>query len=86
MRIWLLGTLAEAAELFEQALAIQRAAGDRYGEAQVLQRIGNAHSQAGRLAEARDTWSRARSLFEALGEDERAAELVTQLAELDTEG
>jgi DNA-binding SARP family transcriptional activator/Tfp pilus assembly protein PilF len=80
------GHPAEAAELFDQALAIQRSAGDRYGEAQVLQRIGNAHAQAGRLTEARDTWSRARSLFEALGEDERAAELGTQLAELGTGG
>jgi DNA-binding SARP family transcriptional activator len=81
-----LGHPAEAAELFDQALAIQRSAGDRYGEAQVLQRIGNAHAQAGRLAEARDTWTRACSLFEVLGEDERAAELGTRLAELETEG
>ena len=79
------GRLAEAVNLFDQALAIHRSAGERYGEAQDLQRIGIAHARAGRLAQARDTWTQARSLFEDLGEDGRAAELDTQLAELGTE-
>jgi DNA-binding SARP family transcriptional activator len=78
-----LGHAAKAAELFGQSLAIQRAAGDRYGEAQVLQRIGNAHSVAGRLEEAREAWTRARQLFQALGEDGLAAGLGAQLDELD---
>jgi DNA-binding SARP family transcriptional activator len=77
-----LGHGAEAAELFGQSLAIQRAAGDRYGEAQVLQRIGNAHSVAGRLEQAREAWTRARQLFQALGEDGLAAGLGAQLDEL----
>ena len=78
------GHLAEAADLFDQALPIHRAAGDRYGEAQDLQRIGAVHASAGRVAEARETWTQARGLFEALGEDGRAAQLGTQLAELNT--
>lgn len=78
-----LGRPAEAAGLFEQALATHRAAGDRYGEAQVLQRIGNAHAQAGRVTEARGTWLRARSIFEGLGEEGQAADLSTQLEELE---
>ncbi len=76
-----LGRPAEAADLFEQALATHRAAGDRSGEAQVLQRIGHAHAQAG-LAEARGTWTRARSLFEGLGEEAQAADLSAQLEAL----
>jgi DNA-binding SARP family transcriptional activator len=77
-----LGHAAEAAGLFERSLGVHRAAGDRYGEAQVLQCIGNAHALAGRLAEARRALATARSLFEALGEDGRAARLSAQLDEL----
>ena len=64
-----LGQLAGATDLFEQALAIHRAARDKYGEARVLRRIGTAHVRAGRLEQAREAWTRARGLFEALGED-----------------
>jgi DNA-binding SARP family transcriptional activator len=77
-----LGHPGEAAGLFEQSLSVHRAAGDRYGEAQVLQYIGSAHALAGRHGEARGALARAHSLFEALGEDERAAALSAQLAEL----
>jgi DNA-binding SARP family transcriptional activator len=77
-----LGHGGEAAGLFEQSLDVHRAAGDRYGEAQVLQHIGDAHALAGRLAEARSALARARSLFEALEEDGRAAGLSAQLDEL----
>ena len=80
------GRLAEAVDLFEQALAIHRSAGERYGEAHDLQRIGIAHARAGRPAQARATLTQARNLFQGLGEDGRAAELDTQLAELGTEG
>jgi DNA-binding SARP family transcriptional activator/Tfp pilus assembly protein PilF len=76
-----LGRLDESAELFEQALAIHRA-GDRYGEAQVLQRIGTVQVRAGRPAEARETWTKARRLLEGLGEDRQAAELSDQLEAL----
>jgi tetratricopeptide (TPR) repeat protein len=77
-----LGRLDESAELFEQALAIHRATGDRYGEAQVLQRIGTVRLRAGRPAEAREAWTRARRLLEGLGEDGQAAELSAELEAL----
>jgi DNA-binding SARP family transcriptional activator len=77
-----LGDGGEAASLFEQSLGVHRAAGDRYGEAQVLQYIGSAHALAGRHGEARGALARAYSLFEALGEDGRAAGLSAQLDEL----
>jgi DNA-binding SARP family transcriptional activator len=77
-----LGRLDEAAGLFQEALAIHQAGGDRYGEAQVLHRIGIAHVGAARIADAREAWTRARSLFEGLGEDDRAAELGAELEKL----
>jgi tetratricopeptide (TPR) repeat protein len=80
------GRLAEAVDLLGRALAMHQSAGERYGEAQGLQRIGMAHARAGRPEQAHASWTQARSLFESLGEDGRAAELGTQLAELGTEG
>jgi DNA-binding SARP family transcriptional activator len=77
-----LGHLAEAADLFEEALGIHRATGDRFGEARVLQHIGTAHARASRLTEAAQAWTQARSLFQGLGEDERAAEIGSQLDRL----
>ncbi len=79
-----LGRLADAGQELEQALAIHRAAGDRFGEAKDLQRIGTAHARAGRPGPAREAWARARTLFEALGEDSEAKELGALEEKLDT--
>lgn len=76
---------SEATELFAQSLAIHRATGDRYGEAQVLRRAGTAYARARRLAEARDAWTRARLLLAGLGEGDQAEELNAQLETLGTE-
>jgi tetratricopeptide (TPR) repeat protein len=81
-----LGRLAEAADMFERALPFHRAVGDRYGEAHDLRRIGAVHSRAGRPDQAREAWTQACGIFEALGEDRRAAELRAQLAELSSLG
>jgi DNA-binding SARP family transcriptional activator/tetratricopeptide (TPR) repeat protein len=81
-----LGRLAEAEEMFERALPCHRTVGDKYGEAHDLHRIGAVQSQAGRLDQAREAWTRARGIFEALGEDELAAELRVELAELGARG
>src|ERR1017187_3405752 len=80
-----LGHAAVAADMLGQALAIHRAEGDRYGEAQDLQYIGSASAQAGRLAEARTAWQRACSLFAALGEGAPAAEFRSSLLQLDAQ-
>jgi hypothetical protein len=77
---------AEAARLLEQALTIHRAVGDRTGEAQDLRHIGIAHARAGRVAEARRTWTRAHSLYQGLGEDRQAADLSAQLEKLEQAG
>ena len=81
----LFSALSRAIDYTEQALAIHRAAGDRYGEARVLRYIGSARAQEGRLAEAREMWTHARSLFATLGENEPSAEIAVQLRELDAE-
>jgi DNA-binding SARP family transcriptional activator len=78
-----LGHIVQGAEQLEQALSLHRSAGDRYGEAQDLQYIGNARAREARLPEAREMWTRARGLFERLGEDSRAAELTAQLEKAD---
>jgi tetratricopeptide (TPR) repeat protein len=81
-----LGQSAEAARLLEQALTIHRAVGDRSGEAQDLRHIGIAHARAGRVAEARGTWTLARGLYQGLGEDKEAADLDAQLEKLPQAG
>jgi DNA-binding SARP family transcriptional activator len=80
-----LGRLDEAADLLDQALAIHRAAGNRHAEAQALEFVGTSHARSGRFAEARDAWTRARELFEDLGDDVRAEEIGVRLADLGTE-
>jgi DNA-binding SARP family transcriptional activator len=79
------GQTAEATDLLERAAVIHHATGDRNGEAQDLRYAGAAHAQAGSFAEARLRWERARLLFRTLGQDELAAQLRSQLAELDAE-
>ena len=76
------GHLAAAADQFEQALPFHRAVGDKYGEAQDLQRIGTVHARAARPTEAGQAWAQAHALFEALGEDVRAAGLIADLEQL----
>jgi tetratricopeptide (TPR) repeat protein len=77
------GRIADAADQLEQAQGLHRSAGDRYGEAQDLQYIGYARARETRLTEARGMWVRARSIFEGLGEDGRAAELSARLEKMD---
>lgn len=76
------GRADQGAELLGAALSLHRAAGDMYGEAQDLEYIGIARADEGRGAEARDAWARSHALFEALGEDARAAQIGTHLAHL----
>ena len=71
--------------LLEQALAIHREAGDKYGAAQDLQQIGLAHVRTGNAEEARTAWLRARDTFESLGDQKQLQELRSHLAELGAE-
>jgi DNA-binding SARP family transcriptional activator/Tfp pilus assembly protein PilF len=77
-----LGHPDEASDLLDQALAIHRAAGNRYGEAQVMEHIGTARARSGQLAEADRAWTRARDLFQGLGEDTQAELIDAQLEDL----
>ena len=79
--------LAEAADLFEQALAIHRPRATGTARRRILQRIGTAHARAGRSRRPARPGPGRRSLFEALGEDAPSrAELGIQLAELGSRG
>jgi DNA-binding SARP family transcriptional activator len=78
-----LGQLADAADLLEQALTIHRSAGDRFGEARVLQHIGTTHARAERRAQARETWTQARRIFEGLDEGKQAEEVSAQLDQME---
>lgn len=74
-----LGRVGQGTGRLEQALALHRSAGDRYGEAQDMEYIGNAHASEGRLTEAREMWTRARSAFEVLGDKARVAQITAEL-------
>ncbi|MGO9082108.1 MAG: AfsR/SARP family transcriptional regulator [Streptosporangiaceae bacterium] len=73
---------AGAADLLEQALDRHHAAGDKYGEAQDLQRLGAAYARTGRAEQATASWERACGIFSGLGEDAQAAEVQSELRRL----
>jgi DNA-binding SARP family transcriptional activator len=65
-----------------QALETRRAGGDRLAQAQTLRQLGRTQRSAAQLGEARESWSLALALFEALDDqsvqaDEVRAELAT---------
>jgi DNA-binding SARP family transcriptional activator/tetratricopeptide (TPR) repeat protein len=77
-----LGQAAEGAGLLEQALAIHAADGDKYGQARDLDLLGLARSRAAESRQARQDWQQALRLFEELGDDRRAQQVLSRLAEL----
>jgi DNA-binding SARP family transcriptional activator len=68
----------QAAGCFRQAASICRTVHDRGGEAEALDGLGQSMCSLNRDAEARRSWSRARSIFAAIG-DPRAADLDARL-------
>jgi tetratricopeptide (TPR) repeat protein len=67
---------------YEQALAIAREIGDRWGEGAHLANLGNAYKILGDPARARECWTQALAIFEAI-EDPNAEKVRGWLAELD---
>jgi tetratricopeptide (TPR) repeat protein len=66
---------ADALDCLEQALDRHRATGNRSRQAATLRSLGTAQSRVGLAAQARESWSQAAAIFEALGDSSEAAEV-----------
>jgi len=73
------GDYAPAIALFEKALGMQRALGDRSGEAGMLFHLGDVAANQGYYPEARSLLEAARALYEELGERHGQAECLGRL-------
>ena len=71
----LLGRDADALECLQQALASHQATGNRRRQAATLRSLADAQNRAGLTAEARESWTLAAAIFEALGDSAEAAEI-----------
>jgi tetratricopeptide (TPR) repeat protein len=71
--LWRLEQLAEAEELFHKALACQREAGDRYGEAQTLRDLAKLQRQLHDITSANHSLRLAISIFHDLGDPQLSA-------------
>ncbi len=58
-----------------QALASHQATGNRRRQAATLRSLADAQNRAGLTAEARESWTQAAAIFEALGDSAEAAEI-----------
>ena len=76
------GRIDDAAASLTEAIQAHRASADLVGQATALSILGHARSAAGNLAEARNSWAEALSLFEQIGERMDAAEVASALASL----
>ncbi len=76
------GLYTEAQAAFEQALSGYRVVGDRAGQAAALAGLGLAQRGNRDEAAARDSFSQARDLYQALGDAEGAGQVEKLLAEL----
>jgi tetratricopeptide (TPR) repeat protein len=72
----------EAISHYQESLAIRRDIGDRYGQARTLRRLGSALLRTGQHGPGRELLSESLDLFEALGDQPRAAEIRASLAGL----
>jgi len=77
------GLIDEALGCFRQAAAIRRTGGERLAEAQTLTYLGRTQLVAHRPQDARESWTRAISLFEALNDETQADEFRAKLGALD---
>ena len=76
------GFLDRAARLFEEALTQARTAGNRRIESIALMNLGVTYQEMGERARSIDYYRQSRDLFEASGNDRRAAEQDIELANL----
>ena len=71
----LLGQDVDALECLRQALASHQATGNRRRQAATLRSLADAQNRAGLTAAARESWTQAAVIFEALGDSAEAAEI-----------
>ena len=76
-----IGQFPEAAEQFHHALVLQRAAGDRYGEAETLRSLAELQRQLNDLTSARECLRSALSIFRSL-DDPQADDTQAELDQL----
>ena len=62
---------------------VRRAGGERLAEAQTLTELGRAQRAADRPGDARQSWARALSVFEALDDQDQVGEVRAELAAID---
>ena len=78
------GRPSDAVDLYQQARAVARELGDRWWEAAILVKLGQAQRAGGHPDEARQSWHQALSIFEDFG-DPRADQIRAQLKDLSVE-
>jgi DNA-binding SARP family transcriptional activator len=72
----------EALKCLSQSLDVLRDTGDRFGQATMLTLIGLAMQRAGQLVQARESLAEGQRIFEELGDQNQAARIRAELAEL----
>jgi DNA-binding SARP family transcriptional activator len=75
-----LGRPDDAIAQLTEALRLHREAGDLVGQGVALKYLGQAHRECGHMAEARQSWTAARAIFDQLGEVAEADEVAASLA------
>jgi DNA-binding SARP family transcriptional activator len=81
-----LGRPVDAIANLTEAVRLHREAGDLVGQGVALKYLGQAHRDCGQVAEARQSWTAARVIFEQLGEQADADEVEAWLASLPADG
>ena len=61
-----LGRLTQAAACYQQALSLFTELGNRYNQAEVLDRLGDTHHAAGDQRRAQEVWRQALAIFDDL--------------------
>ena len=78
----MLGRIPEAVRVLEDSQRLFAAAGNRGGEARVLNTVGNIFKDQGELATAREYYGRALEAFQEIGDRARSSMLVNHISHL----